>query len=170
VALASGLAAIAVCVPIAPSASAATPLTGEVLNGSGTVSNTNEFCGTSTAMSGDFSVAGSTGSGSPYPGTFIESGHVSGSTLVKFPFGRFYFRASFTITSSGPTKTIVTGSIGSFVTGFPSCYWGTLRFASNSVPFSALVNGQTVSGTVNVAGTLTIHGTGMGATISETFN
>jgi hypothetical protein len=85
-----------------------------------------------------------------------------------------YFRASFTITTSGPIKTIVTGSIGtpygSYVTAVPSCYWGTLRFGSSGIPFSAVINGQTVLGTVNVWGTLTLHGTGMRATISETFN
>src|SRR5690349_2216086 len=91
------LAAIAgAALAVAPSAMAATPLTGESLSGNGTASTSGRCTLPTIYGSGTFSVSGmATG---PYPGTFTETGGYGYSSVEgKQPY-YLHFSASFSIT------------------------------------------------------------------------
>jgi hypothetical protein len=168
-ALASALAAMALFAPPAPSAFASTPLTVETLSGTGTTSNGNVFCtpAGSRSVAGAFSVSGSTAIGSPYPGTFTESGNFYASGQRNPPY-IIRFHASFTIISD---TTKITGYVNApWPTGtfYQICY-GNLSFSSSRITYSAVINGQTYSGTVAVSASFTI-GTDGRASLSESFS
>lgn len=107
-ALIRALAAIALFVTLAASASAATPLiiTGEQLSGTGTWK----------PVSGTFNVSG-TATG-PYPGSFIESGSFGVSVMRGGGgwYGPAWFTATFSITSGG--VPLITGTMSGRGMGF----------------------------------------------------
>jgi hypothetical protein len=161
---------LAVMVLLSPplAASASTPLTRETLSGTGTTSNGSQYCTPvgNRSIGGNFSVSGRTGIGSPYPGTFTESGNFYDYGQRNPPF-LVRFHASFTIIS-GPTK--ITGSLNAplYTLGSRPCY-GSLSFSSARITYSAVINGPSYSGTVAINASFTI-GAGGTASLSESFS
>ena len=142
-------------------ASAATPLTGETLTGTGPTTSGYGYdsCTNRILVQGGdgFNLSG-TASG-PYPGAFSETGGFSVYGHRNPPY-QVQFNAEFTITS-GATKitgSISTGlrgagvfglTIGCTPAGTPSSY-GTTPFLVN---YTAVINGKTYQGTGKVSGT-----------------
>jgi hypothetical protein len=146
-----GLSMIPVLVALsaAPSASAATPLTGEALAGGGTTSNAGGSCaGVYPTGTAAFSVSGAaTG---PYPGSFVESGHVSFGRFVIASVRQVYESATFTITSG---RTTITGNLIQRIARAvvaPACSQkGLVSFTIYSmlINYTAVINGHTYQGT-----------------------
>jgi hypothetical protein len=132
-----------VALATAQSASASTPLTGEVLSGTGTTSNGSCHQGVSGKAS--FSVSGpATG---PYPGMFVASGSAWVSGLNQHGIGAPASESgTFTITSG---TTTITGtfrpvSFGEHANVSYSC--PTFGFYGLSIYYTAVINGQTYTG------------------------
>ena len=105
-------AAVATALAASHSASAATPLTGEVLGGTGTTANTTySQCRGALGASASFAVSGNAtvnGSAGPYPGTFVASGRAWASGRQQFGFTYASETATFAITSD---TTTITGTL-----------------------------------------------------------
>jgi hypothetical protein len=140
---------VLVALSAAPSASAATPLTGEALAGSGKTSNASGSCAslypTGTT---DFSVSGAaTG---PYPGNFTERGHASFGRVITASIRQVYESATFTITSG---STTITGNLKSLTLAAsvaPVCNKSKLvsfTIYRNFINYTAVINGHTYQGT-----------------------
>jgi hypothetical protein len=147
--LSAGLGLALMLGTVLPIAAATVPtLSGETLSGSSTSPTNFGLCPSVT-----YTVSG-TASG-PYPGTFVETGTISGPTLT----------ANFSITSSGTTVT------GSLTQGS--------RFTASCGPASGGYNGDaaytatisTPSGTYHDEGTSTLNVTinTLSATLTESF-
>lgn len=146
----------------APSAMAATPLTGESFSGSGSagISGHCTFPGNFWG-SASFSVAGT--AVGPYPGTFTETGGYSFYSVGgKQPYS-LRFHASFTITSG--TNTIA----GSLSFGFPGAWIVTgcpgATFTGLPVSYTAAIAGQTYQGTAKAS----VSAEGATASVTENF-
>lgn len=156
----AGIAVAALLYPV-PSASAATPLTGEVLTGAGTTSNWTSNCsfpwGSFYPFVGmSFSVSGeATG---PISGTFVESGHVSAQGKQQFGAAHASATATFTIRSGGNTITgTLSLSHGWSLVGYGcnSGYSGGVSLLNMGVSpanYTAVINGQTYQGTGSIGG------------------
>jgi hypothetical protein len=168
---------VVIVLAAAPPAWAATPLTGEVLNGTGTTSNQSSACSTPWGYSNpwvnvSFNVSGqATG---PYRGTFVASGRAGAQGKQEFGITRASETATLTITSG---TTTITGKLSPgirpyAIVGYGCSSGGVSSFGMNGllVNYTAVINGQTYQGTGRVGGNFyTNLGPEASASVSDTF-
>lgn len=156
------LAAIALLATLAPSASAATPLSlsGESLTSTSGSTKTVPNCPLGFVNdSGSFVVSG-TATG-PYPGTFSESGTfaVSGNNRGPLSFFHAYFDATFTITS--PAMLPITGTLSG--QGQSAHCWSRSVYSLFNMPVSYTLTG-------NYSGSGTAGWPASGALVNASFH